>query len=200
MTVCTQCGAELAVNASHCSACGAVTPRPANAVLAVARLPTSDDENVRLFVGKNYDYYRDNWAAIEQSKSRQSWNWAAFLLGFLWLLYRKMYRYGWVYLGMAALTILLAIVLKVPAMLSCVLLIAFVITCGRYGNHWYKLHVDKKVAGIRARQSPDQAQTALATQGGTDVGAVIVTALFLPFMFVGGFYLLVAIQLVLYWK
>ena len=49
-------------------------------------------EELRIFVGKNADYYISKWEEIADTKI--SWNWAAFLFGLLWFGYRKMYPHA----------------------------------------------------------------------------------------------------------
>jgi len=39
----------------------------------------SKEEAIRIFVGKNFDYFKLKWKVAEQKKNNQSWNWAAFL-------------------------------------------------------------------------------------------------------------------------
>ena len=64
----------------------------------------SPKSNYALFVGKSYGYYAAKWSKILHSKcngevealrkhnlSHVSWNFWAFLFGFAWLSYRKMY-------------------------------------------------------------------------------------------------------------
>jgi len=54
--------------------------------------PESDDEKVESFVVRNAAYYRDRWTRFhEKPGSFLSFNWAACLLGPLWLAYRKLY-------------------------------------------------------------------------------------------------------------
>ncbi len=53
------------------------------------------DENdewreLEIFVDTNQEYYLPRWKKITEGKIA-SFNWAAFLVGMLWLLYRKMY-------------------------------------------------------------------------------------------------------------
>ncbi len=46
------------------------------------------------FVGQKSDYYLPRFRRMARSGKNTSWNWAAFLFGPLWLLYRKMYAFG----------------------------------------------------------------------------------------------------------
>ncbi|WP_457638579.1 DUF2628 domain-containing protein, partial [Persephonella sp.] len=51
-------------------------------------------EKYRLFIGKNADYHIEKFKKFEETGGALSWNWAAFFLGIVWMLYRKMYLYG----------------------------------------------------------------------------------------------------------
>ena len=68
---------------------------PASATRPIAEFSFDalDQERARAFVGDRYPYYARKW------RQPSSWNWAAFFVGFLWFLYRKMYRYAFIYLG-----------------------------------------------------------------------------------------------------
>ncbi len=49
---------------------------------------------MRQYVGYKHAYYMFVWGNIKHRFMRFSWNWAAFLFGFVWLAYRKMYGYA----------------------------------------------------------------------------------------------------------
>ncbi|QSN63742.1 DUF2628 domain-containing protein [Caballeronia sp. M1242] len=48
------------------------------------------DRDMALFVGKNIEYYSRKWVIQNTRMSKRTWNGAAFLLGPVWLVYRKM--------------------------------------------------------------------------------------------------------------
>ncbi len=50
-----------------------------------------DDWSTELFVGNNYEYYKNKWRDKPERQSFSSWNWPAFLFPVYWLAYRKMY-------------------------------------------------------------------------------------------------------------
>lgn len=56
--------------------------------------PTAED--IRVFVGKNADYYLHRWELIEKTGLTRSWNWSAFLFTWIWMVYRKMYLYAFI--------------------------------------------------------------------------------------------------------
>lgn len=86
MAFCSKCGKELAIATSLCEGCRTAT----NSTLVITQNPSvSDAENLKLFIGKNYEYFFKKWTIAEKRRSKLSWNWAAFLLGFSWMAYRK---------------------------------------------------------------------------------------------------------------
>lgn len=50
--------------------------------------------DIKAFVGQKADYYLPRFRRMTRSGRNTSWNWAAFIFGPLWLLYRKMYTLG----------------------------------------------------------------------------------------------------------
>ena len=89
--------------------------------------PTSPEslsraEAVELFVGKNHAYFARKWEIASKRRNRQSWNWAAFLVGFGWMGYRKMYLYSWIFIGVIGAEALCEIAFGFPSWLSDVLL------------------------------------------------------------------------------
>ncbi len=133
----------------------------------------ANDEAAKTFVGKNYDYFKKKWEIAETKKSKQSWNWAAFLVGFSWMAYRKMYLYSWIFIGVIVIEILCEYAFGFSSKLSSAINMGIAITFGWQGNYWYKLHVEKKVREIVAINSPEQAKIELEKQGGTSIGAAI---------------------------
>jgi hypothetical protein len=59
----------------------------------------SDEELVKRFIGKNSDYYLKKWSSSKNPEKRSGMNWAAFFFNVIWLAYRKMYKYAFVYIG-----------------------------------------------------------------------------------------------------
>jgi len=140
--------------------------------------PTSPEslsraEAVELFVGKNHAYFARKWEIASKRKNRQSWNWAAFLVGFGWMGYRKMYLYSWIFIGVIGVEALCEIAFGFPSWLSGAINGFMVCFFGAQGNALYQRHVDKQVDAILASHPPEQARTELTRQGGTNVGAGI---------------------------
>ncbi len=57
------------------------------------------DHIVRLFVGRNSNYYTQKWETTAFPSKSASWNWSAFLFNVLWFGYRRMYLYVPLILG-----------------------------------------------------------------------------------------------------
>lgn len=51
---------------------------------------TLTNEEIDAFVGVKSNFYKKKWNKYSQSTFK-GWNWAAFLIGALWIIYRKMY-------------------------------------------------------------------------------------------------------------
>jgi hypothetical protein len=132
------------------------------------------DDNLRLFVGRNREYYFTKWSGMMRRRSAFSWNWAAFLFGPFWLVYRKMYLAGSIAViaivatnfvdsatsnGATSYTFLDGIVLALWFFLSLL------------GNFIYKTHADKKIAHVVSLDSANTVPHELAKQGGTNIGA-----------------------------
>ena len=138
----------------------------------------SDDEAMKIFVGKKYDLYVRKWARFAEKKI--SWNWPGFFLNVAWLIYRKMYRHAALLFAATLGVGFLEGVLDVPESVSQATNIAFGIVVGLQGNYWYKLHAEGKIKRIRESIVPHQVRDELARQGGTNlVGALTFSFLLL---------------------
>ena len=98
MAFCTKCGQQFAFDASFCGGCGTavvttITPETKREPVLDHAPRGSVDENAKLFVRENFGYFLKKWATAEQNKNKESWNWAACLLGVAWFAYRKMWLF-----------------------------------------------------------------------------------------------------------
>ena len=57
--------------------------------------PLFKDEEMRVFIGPNADYYLAQFKRLNQAGTKKSWNWAAFFGQGPWLIYRKILLYAW---------------------------------------------------------------------------------------------------------
>lgn len=135
--------------------------------------PLSRAEAVKLFVGKNHEYFARKWEIASKHKNRQSWNWAAFLVGFGWMGYRKMYLYSGIFIAVIGAETLCEIAFGFPGWLSGAVNVFMACFFGAQGNTLYQRHVDKQVDAILASHPPEQARMELTRRGGTNFGAAI---------------------------
>ena len=126
-----------------------------------------DEEIIRAFVQKNSDYYLLKWKLMAETFSKTSWNWASFLLGMWWLVYRKMYLY-------AFLLFLITLITWIPILGWIVALVIWV-SMGLFGNYIYGQYVYKKLKELSLiAKSNDELRMLAMQKGGTSILAVVV--------------------------
>jgi len=155
------------------------------------------DQLLRAYVRENHDYYLAKWYAMDATGSKNSFNIAAFFLTAFWLLYRKMYGYGFGLIGAFFVLNLLSLAIS-PALSPFITLLALSAAgyVGFMGNSLYRNQAEAAVARAMA-MSPDPSARMhmLAQEGGTNIGAalgVLAAYLVLTFLLtflVVGFYL-----------
>lgn len=128
-------------------------------------------------VGGNFPIYRQRWR-LDQGIATGSgtWHWPAFLLGLIWMMYRRMYRLAAMWAGLLLLISVVETLLDVPDGLSLVITFALSITTGIFGNSWYLAHCQRLIAQARAVTGGDDARlrSELTARGGTSVVATLV--------------------------
>ncbi len=128
-------------------------------------------------VGGNFPIYRQRWR-LDQGIATGSgtWHWPAFLLGLIWMMYRKMYRLAAMWVGLLLLVSVVETLLDVPDGLSLVITFALSITTGIFGNSWYLAHCQRLIAQARTVTGGDDARlrSELTARGGTSVVATLV--------------------------
>ena len=86
---CRGCGSSNVQTARFCGACGfAIRP------VAAGPIAVLTPDAIRRLVGRHADYYVrtfDRMFSTGTVRLKPSWNWAAFLGSFLWLLYRGLF-------------------------------------------------------------------------------------------------------------
>lgn len=130
---CPNCGRETGEKETECPHCGEALPKKPKEQPARQKL--------RLFVGKNADFYMKKW------KNNWSWNWAAFFFTVFWLGYRKMYMQILVMIAVYLLTDILLINVR-PGMYGNYTLavsLAFSFFYGIQGNRLYKEFAQKRI-------------------------------------------------------
>ncbi len=131
-------------------------------------------EKMRIFIGKNADYYLQKFEFFEKTGSSVSWNWAAFGFGVFWMAYRKMFLYAILTVFFIFTLNVLEVVLHFSPVLSFFLSVWLWIGFGLFGNYLYYLHVKKKIAEISIKYPDEEDQKLiLQKEGGTSWLAVL---------------------------
>ncbi|MBE9610580.1 DUF2628 domain-containing protein [Chitinilyticum piscinae] len=169
---CTGCGTRLAPalpDNPYAAPQSDLSEEPGNAADALAAR----------FVGKRFnDYYGPRWG-----RSNPGWNWAAFLLGSVWMAYRKMYGYCMIFLGLVIAETVLEIVLNVPDSIGRMISIAIGVAFGITGTRLYQHHVQTRCAHIAELPQAEQ-EAAIRRSGGTSwPGAIGMLVLMLALVF-----------------
>lgn len=139
-------------------------------------LPTTQVEEMindpltEVFVAKNFSSYKRKWEKLKENK-KASWNWAAFFLGPLWAIYRKMYLVAFLYF-------LASSVLEMIPVLGSLLAIVIWILFSVYAHYLYYRFVKNKIAKIKAEVKDETLlQDTIKRKGGVNVWAPIVVAI-----------------------
>ncbi len=133
----------------------------------------------RLAIGdKGSDYYLSSFFELEKTGSYRyafSWNWAAFIFSWMWLLYRKMYLgCGAFVLALPAIAYLLSIAdaLWGEALLLSWLFLSVIL--GLFGNSLYLFQTRSCVKWAqRARDTEEGVEQYLQSRGGASVRPVL---------------------------
>ena len=126
------------------------------------------EQDRALFVGAKYaSYYQAQFEKITPKKQYAGFNIAAFFLGLVWLFYRKMYRYGFMAIGLIVAIGMVEIFLGIE---SSGANIGLAVAFGMFGNTLYKHHVDQQIAKIR-QFGNSNVNTELENRGGTNIVA-----------------------------
>ena len=126
------------------------------------------EQDRALFVGAKYEsYYQAQFEKITPKKQYAGFNIAAFFLGVVWLFYRKMYRYGFMAIGLIVVIGMFEIFLGIE---SSGANIGLAVAFGMFGNTLYRHHVDQQIAKTRQLGS-GSVNTELENRGGTNIVA-----------------------------
>ena len=180
MSFCNKCGNEVIEGSTFCSRCGNSLSDTQSILHGSSPGLQIDDEDFAVYIGKNADKYlskfkRFNIEGIDNFAA--TWNWSAFLVGPLWMLYRKLYLY---------------------------FIIFFVITCipyfgiltwiaaGIIANYLYYKQAKSKILEVKSSHSDIVISEALARIGGVNswvwpVGIIIFIIVFISGIITGLF-------------
>lgn len=174
MEKCSKCGNMSVNDDGQCVVCdesASVNPYAVSSSVAEITGDTVDassESYSKVFVGSRYYSFFPHGGDIPKS-----WNWAAFFFGAFWFVYRKMYLYAIVYLGLGFLLTGVQIALGTSEILANVTSIVMGVAAAIWANRLYKLHIDKKVAETLAIAKGDDVIPALKAKGGTNIGGLI---------------------------
>lgn len=157
---CIKCGRELPAGAAFCPHCGFPTRIEEPSVNATG----SEVDEIGLFVGKNADYYKSQFRKFNVHGVETfviTWNWAACLCNFWWMLYRKLYLWALVWFLLTLIPFFG---------------FAFWIAAGISGNYFYYRHAVSKIRDAKSVQPSNQLPAVLSELGGVN-GWVIPVAI-----------------------
>ena len=118
-------------------------------------------ELLKTFVGEKFAFYDRKWA------KNNSWNFAAFFLGPIWMLYRKMYLYSAIYVAVMVVIGVTSYLFEFPRTVDSAINSIFLMLCATQGNKLYKHFVEKKIQLISSSASGNELKIAVARAGGT---------------------------------
>lgn len=130
------------------------------------------EDELRSFVGPNDDYYLQAWQKVDPGGGLQAlrWNWPAFFLNVLWLLYRRMYKYFWMtfaaLIAIGAVEGIVEAILHIPPGLHWFdIVINLAVACffGAFGTWFYYQHAMWSIGQTKAYHTSPEA---IARAGG----------------------------------
>ena len=136
-------------------------------------------------VGGNFPIYRQRWR-LDQGVAGGSgtWHWPAFLIGVIWMVYRRMYTLAAIWAGMLVFFSIAEALLGVPEGVSMVITLVINTLAAVYANRWYLAHCQREIA--RARWRNDQRAQRAGRAGDTNApGAAMVAIVVVAMMLVG---------------
>ncbi|MEW6185447.1 MAG: zinc-ribbon domain-containing protein [Thermodesulfobacteriota bacterium] len=171
MPFCPSCGKETDTAYVFCPYCGKKMGAPSTAFSG----EWVTEGEFKSFIGKDAGYYWrkfQNFRSTGQEGFAFTWSWPAFFLGFIWMLYRKMYLWS-----------LLAFIIALTPITFPVLMIGWGLT----GNYLYFWHARKKILDQRSKLRSGFSTQGLAESGGVNRWVWFVGAILLLFLLAIGF-------------
>ena len=174
---CRYCGKGIEEGSVFCPHCG-------RKVDAFALNPDKEmipEEEFRAFVGNKADYYLRKFRFFEGRGPygfAVTWNWPAFFLGFIWMLYRKMYLWS-----------LAAFFIAFTPVAFPLLMIGW----GTMGNYLYYLQARKKILACKSHQGATPQTLSLVELGGVNRWVWLAGLLLIFFLL---FFLALSFQLI----
>lgn len=137
---------------------------PASAYANASDIPI--DADVLQLIKTKTEYYVPQFQTIKNKKNKKNkrvWNWSAFLFGPFWMIYRKMYLYGFIHLAILSAAL---IFLSTYSITGYYLL-------GPIGNSIYMLTLEKRAGKAKAMAEPQRSQYLKKKSGVNPIAAVL---------------------------
>ena len=150
------------------------------------------EQEWRLFIGPKANFYVPKWIAIQQG-SMVSFNLAAFLVGLLWLLYRKMYLECGILAFIIVVETLISEYYFLPqftnytqqATYNIIINLMYGLALGLFGNLLYYNNAQRKIKKLRAQgMAEEKYEKALQATGGVALLPVIILLFVVLFLYV----------------
>lgn len=152
-----------------------ITHQSAQAIPAQAVDPSREQTIqralLRAYVHKNYEKYQRMWDKAKSSRTKQSWNWAAFFLSFAWFAYRKMYVVSAVWIALILAETIASMVFSYPERYSSIFSLALAFGAGHAGNTIYVEHANRQVNQVKATLPSSHWVRYLRSKGGVSWSA-----------------------------
>lgn len=184
---CKYCGYEILENTTICPKCGAFTEIQSAESEFNFNNFSSDEvtlHELQLFIGiDNSNYYLEKWEKYIKNENSlsPSWNWTAFLFGFFWISYRKMY-----FLAYSSIIINLVSILVNSSTFTLFVNWSFCFLIALFSNKLYFHYAKNQVKKIKGNISDDKdLENKILNRGGTSIGALAIYILiYLLFTFI----------------
>ena len=159
MIFCSQCGKEIPEWGNYCPNCGQkISSRISRASVI--------EEDLIVYIGPRAEYYLEKFKKFQATPIdgfALTWNWPAFIFGFWWLLYRKLYVWALVALGLW-----LTPHLALPAWF----------VWGVVANYFYFRQAKRKIGEYRSRLNAGLSPGTLTEIGGVNRWIWVLAVLF----------------------
>lgn len=209
---CNNCGSEVKNEESFCSECGAkilteqdyidIFRNKNNEMIDESYIKeenvidynkvfdTIAKEEIEAFIGKKSNsYYLDKWVNLKLSNKYVSWNWWAFFLSSYWLLYRKMYLWGFITIVINFVSIggvVIGETIIPPLVLSIIM--------GLFGNSIYYNHAKEKIYKVKKKNlSKENELKTIKKRGGINLALALIMFILTLLLFYASIVLFISI-------
>ncbi|MCA1321477.1 DUF2628 domain-containing protein [Bacillus tianshenii] len=193
---CSKCGAKHDIDSSFCPSCGApinnptqVDFNPNDLQQDVTSAKRAKTDALRAYVGKNAEYYINKWQIETGEVKKDSWNWAAFFLGFLWLGYRKMYSVLFALVAVFLVTDVILYAIDVDgSLVNSGIGMGTSVFLGLMGNYFYYMQAEKSV--VKNSHQDIYLKDKIAAAGGRSIlGVFLAIFMILVYIVISAFIL-----------